>query len=509
MLLSVRSQSRNSQAMMPIAGTEPAQPAGRLTVPGAWETVKKYVSFLTRDTFLMFLLALTFVSGVFWAAVIPLWQIPDEPAHFGYIQDLGERASLLPEDKYFPAEVHTVFRQTRLAALPFHPETTQPFQSNSRDGPQEEAIKELPRSLRVERNTTEENAAKSYPSGYYLPASLVYRLLSSEDVFTIMFGLRIFSAFLTTLTVLFIYLTLKRFFRDEATAKATVLIIALSPMYIYMGMAVNVDVLVGLFFSVYLYLLTRAFTDGLSPRLNLLLALTAALGLWVKQTFLLAIPFYLILLVFLSFRRTLTPTRSLVPLLIFFATIAIFDGWLYLGDFIRTSPDVPGATAIQERSVSGFLKHFQDYWPLYRFYGFDSFWGNFGWLDTPLSQRMYDYLRWGSAAAAGGLVIHLIRSVFSRNIDVLALFYVSLSVTFVFSFLLVSYLSLTNGQGWNLQGRYFFPMIGPIIALLVLGATSFFKARPYKGALLLAVVVGMALFHADVLFRYVIPRFYA
>jgi len=494
---------------MQIAGTETQQAAGRLAVRRVPETLKKSVAFLAQDTFLVLLLAATFFSGVLWAAVIPLWQIPDEPAHFGYIQDLGERASLFPEDDYYPAEVHTVFRRTGLAALPFHPETTQPFQPDSRDGPQEDEIKELPRSLRVERNTPEENAAKSYPSGYYLLASLVYRTLSSQDIFTIMFGLRIFSAFLTTITMLFTYLTLKRFFRDEDTARATVLIIALSPMYIYMGMAVNVDVLVWLLFSIYLYLLTRAFTDGLSLRLNLLLALTAALGLWVKQTFLLAVPFYLILVVFLNFRRTLTPSHSLVSLLVFFATIAALDGWLYLGGFIVTSPDVPEGTMNQDRTVSGFLRHFQDYWPLYRFYGFDSFWGNFGWLDTSLSQRMYDFLRWGCAAATGALIIHLVRSAISRKIDALTLFYLSISITFVFAFLVVSYLRLTSGEVWNLQGRYFFPMIGPIIGLLVLGVVSLSSARVYKSAVLLALVAGMAWFHADVLIRYVIPRFYA
>src|SRR3990172_1737385 len=148
----------NARGEMQIAGTETQQAAGRLAVRRVPETLKKSVAFLAQDTFLVLLLAATFFSGVLWAAVIPLWQIPDEPAHFGYIQDLGERASLFPEDDYYPAEVHTVFWQTRLAALPFHPETTQPFQPDSRDGPEEDEIKELPRSLRVERNTPEENA---------------------------------------------------------------------------------------------------------------------------------------------------------------------------------------------------------------------------------------------------------------------------------------------------------------------------------------------------------------
>jgi len=492
-----------------LVGTETQQAAGRSIFLSVPEALKKGVALLTRDTFLILLLAVTFVSGVFWAAVIPIWQIPDEPAHYGYIQALGEDFSFLPpQDMLLSEDIRRVNDLTGLGAVPFHNDVTQPFTAGSRQGPQEEEVRELPRSPRVQDIVSSSNPAASYPSGYYFPASLIYRLLGSQDVLTIMFGLRIFSAFLTTVTMLFSYLTLKRFFPDESAAKATALVIALSPMYIYMGMAVNVDVLVWLFFSIYLYLLTRAFTDGLSMRLNLLLALTVALGLWVKQTFLLAIPFYLILLAFLNLRGMLTPGRAVVPVLVFFATIAALDGWLYLGgDFIRTSATYGGGGETKERSVVGFIQHFRDHWPRYR-WTFDTFWGNFGWLDTPLSQRSYDFLRWGSAVAAAGLVLYFITSTIRRKLDVLPLFYLALSVTFIASFTLVNYINITNGGDWLLQGRYFFPIIVPIIALQMRGLTWFVQVRPLREAVLIALVVGIVLFHVDVLFRYVLPRYY-
>ena len=491
-----------------LVGSETQQAAGRLITRNIAQAVKKGAAFLTRDTFLILLLAVTFVSGVFWAAVIPIWQIPDEPAHYGYIQALGEDFSLLPpQELRLSREIGVVDDLTGLGAVPFHNDVTQPFTGRSRQGPQEEEVRELPRSLRVQDIVSSSNPAASYPSGYYFPASLIYRLLGSQDVLTIMFGLRIFSAFLTTVTMLFSYLTLKRFFRDEATARATALIIAFSPMYIYMGMAVNVDVLVWLFFSIYLYLLTRAFTDGLSMRLNLLLALTVALGLWVKQTFLLAIPFYLILLAFLNLRGMLTPGRAVVPVLVFFATIAALDGWLYLGDFIRTSATYGGGGETKERSVLGFIQHFRDSWPRYR-WTFDTFWGNFGWLDTPLSQRSYDFLRWGSAVAAAGLVLYFITSTIRRKLDALPLFYLALSVTFIASLTLVNYINITKGGDWLLQGRYFFPIIVPIIALQVRGLTSWVSVRPLRDFVLLGLVIGIVLFQVDVLFRYVLPRYY-
>jgi hypothetical protein len=56
-------------------------------------------------------------------------------------------------------------------------------------------------------------------------------------------------------------------------------------------MSVNPDVWSGSL-SVFLYLVTYALDEGLSPRVNICIALTIVLGLWVKQTFLIAVPMY-------------------------------------------------------------------------------------------------------------------------------------------------------------------------------------------------------------------------
>jgi 4-amino-4-deoxy-L-arabinose transferase-like glycosyltransferase len=474
--------------------------------------LRKGAALVTQDAFLPLLLALTFFSGVVWAAVIPLWEPADERVHYAYIQDLGEGVdTLFPNEWSWPAEIRTVDGLTAIQDVRFEYEFFEPFQPDSRYGPREDAIRGLPRSLRVERNTAEKNTAKYYPPGYYFLASLVYRVLGSHDIFTVMFGLRIFSAFLTTITMLFSYLTLRRFFHDEATAKATALIIALSPIYIYMGMAVNVDVLVWLVFSIYLYLLTRALTDGLSPRLNLMLALTAALGLWVKQTLLMTVPFYLLLLVFLNFRRELTLSRSMFSLLVFFGMLALFDGWPYLSGTIVSSPEeVAGTGERQEASVIGFVRHFADKWATYRFV-FDTFWGNFGGGANPPfqgSERLQVASRLGSSLAFIGLGTYFVRSFRHRQIDPLPLFYFLITLMFIGSLTFVNYVRIISGEGWILQARYFLPLIVPIVGLQVLGLTSFSDARWYKSAVLLALVVGVAVSHTDTLFRYIIPHYY-
>ena len=90
----------------------------------------------------------------------------------------------------------------------------------------------------------------------------------------------------------------------------------------------------------------------------------------------------------------------------------------------------------------------------------------------------------------------------------LPLFYLALSVTFIASLTLVNYINITNGGDWLLQGRYFFPIIVPIIALQVRGLTSWVSVRPLRDFVLLGLVIGIVLFQVDVLFRYVLPRYY-
>jgi hypothetical protein len=503
-----------------VNGDSPAAGRRKNRLPG--RALDRAVAVIRQDVFLPILLFLTFFSGLFWAALIPVWELSDERVHYGYIQDLGEGVDrFMPDDMSWPAEIRAVDGLTAIQDVRFDYEFYQPYRPDSREGPQEGAIEGLPHSLRIERNTAETNTAKHYPPGYYFAASLVYRVVQSQDVLTVMFSLRAFSAFLTTLTMLFTYLTLKRLFADQAVAKATALIIALSPMYVYFGMAVNVDIMVFLLYSIYLYLLTRAFTGGLTMRLNLLLALTAAFGLWTKQTFMMAVPFYFVLLLFMNLRGTITLKQSVLPAAVFLGTLAVANGWLYLSGAIVSSPEsVQARNEPETVGLTGFIRHMQDRWIGYRWV-FDTFWGNFGGgANTPFqaSERLRIASRFGSALAFIGLLVYFGRAAYQHRFRVrdfladekqsLTAFFFVITCMFVASLVLVNYLIVADGEPWVLQARYFFPFVGPIVGLQVLGLTSFLQARWYRHGVLLALVVGVALSHTDTMFRYIIPHYY-
>jgi 4-amino-4-deoxy-L-arabinose transferase-like glycosyltransferase len=453
------------------------------------------------------LLGATFFFRVFWAAVIPAFQNPDEPQHLAYVQNLGEKVTLSPSE-WIPREIGFVEELTGLVGVPFHPAETQMFAARSLDGPKEEELDRVPDSLRTTDDIGRADSAANYPPTYYFIASLVYRALAGFDLLTIVFGIRALSALMSTGTMLFNYLTLRRFFGDDRTAKSSALIIGMSPMYANSGAAINPDVLVWLVFSVFLYLLTRAFDEGLSQGMNVGIGATMVVGTLVKQTFLIAVPMYGILLCFLLFRKLLSPKQAAYSLVTVLIMLAVLDGWLYASGVIRTSPSYPGEHEQQARTITGFVRHLSDRWQGYSG-TYDTFWGNFGWLDTPMSGRIFALIRTGSAIAIVGLVFYLVSSIAERRPDLKAMFFVLISVVFVSGWVVVNYLRITSGEGWLLQGRYFFPIIVPIIALLLRGLLWFVPYARARDGLLVALVVGVLWLQTDALAGYIVPRFYA
>lgn len=458
-----------------------------------------------EQAFVIILLSLTLTTRLLWAAIIPIWQTPDETAHYAYIQSLGEHLTLTPDDDLHQ-EVREVDSLTGLGSVQFHPDTTQLFAADSLDGPNEDAIEELPGDLRAAADGGRTNPATEYPPTYYLIASVVYRAASGFDVFAVMFSLRALSALLSTATMLVGYLTARRFFRDDRLAMVAALIVALSPMYAFAGMSVNPDVLVWLPFSIFLYLVTYALDEGLSPRVNIGIALTIVLGLWVKQTFLIAVPMYGIFIGIMYLKRSL-PLRDAIKYGGATALgIALLDGWLYLSGIIGTSPEYPGGVR-EDRSIQGFVRHIENRWSDYS-WTFDTAWGNFGWLDTPLSATVFDLIRFGCGVAAIGLVFYLLYTVARRQPDWKALCYVALSVTYVSIYVVLNYIRVTGGEPWLLQGRYFFPIIVPLVALLMRGFLWYVPGARARDVILVALVIGIVWLNADVIFRYVVPRYY-
>jgi hypothetical protein len=85
---------------------------------------------------------------------------------------------------------------------------------------------------------------------------------------------------------------------------------------------------------------------------------------------------------------------------------------------------------------------------------------------------------------------------------------VALSVTYVSIYVVLNYIRVTGGEPWLLQGRYFFQIIIPIVVLLMRGLLWYVPGARARDIILVALVIGMVWLNADVIFRYVVPRYY-
>jgi hypothetical protein len=239
---------------------------------------------------------------------------------------------------------------------------------------------------------------------------------------------------------------------------------------------------------------------------NIGIALTIVLGLWVKQTFLIAVPMYGVFIGMMYLKKSLAFQDAIKFGGVTALVIALLDGWLYLSGIIGTSPEYSGGVH-EDRSISGFVHHIWNRWSDYS-WTFDTAWGNFGWLDTPLSATVFDLIRFGCGVAAIGVVSYLSYTVARRQPDWKALCYAALSVTYVSIYVVLNYIRVTGGEPWLLQGRYFFPIIVPIVALLMRGLLWYVPGARARDVILVALVIGMVWLNADVVFRYVVPRYY-
>lgn len=456
---------------------------------------------ISDDPFLLIIPTTALVLGVLWAGLVPLWQIPDEPSHYAYVQSIAEGKSLFPERPY-ARELVVAHDLSGLDRLPFNSAARQEFSLGSMWGPSEYEVMSIPKRLRRDVEEGSYNPAIDYPPGYYMLASFVYRALGSHDLLTIMFGLRILSAVITSVTVLFSYLTLRMFFEERGLSRAATFLIVLSPMYIYMGMAVNVDVLLWMLFGLYIYLLTLALERGVSYWLSTTLALVVGIGLWVKQTFLIGIVFYLFLLVFEHFMRSTAWTKLVRLTILFLGTIFLIAGWLYFGGSIATTPYRKPFASF---NLSDFVGHLIDNWRTYRWAVHDAFWGFFGWFDAPLSPALYRTI--GFFSFIGFLSFLYYLKNLRKHSHIVAIFFLVLIIVFVGAMSFLNYSVVSSGEGWLLQGRYFFPLMAPIFAILLTGLTWFMRGG-LKVALVLAAIGAMVVFHALALFNHVIPRYY-
>jgi hypothetical protein len=138
---------------------------------------------------------------------------------------------------------------------------------------------------------------------------------------------------------------------------------------------------------------------------------------------------------------------------------------------------------------------------------FASFWGNFGWLNVPLSVECYFLLTVAVALSILGLIllaVRLVRGWVRWTTPRWRGFVVVLGAA---GLCLAQLLGTMVARGKPQQGRYLFPALPAFALLLVLGWLNVVRSR-WRRLVSYLVVVGLALLNAVSLFYSVIPFYY-
>ena len=439
-----------------------------------------------------FILCASTALGTHFAIHTPLWQAPDEPAHFNYVAQLADgvpgHPRIAPGD--YPAE-----RLERLKAEGF------------------------PAGADIAGIEYEDHQ----PPAYYYAASLPYRF-GGPDIAGRARLIRISGAILGLVTIALAWAIARAAWphEDRAIALATAAGVAFLPMHAAIVAAINNDVLADIAMAAVLLVAVRRVNGGLANGRFIVFG-GAALGLALLTKLTVYPAATILVLAEISGGArggralTIGALRPVIGALLLGAAVAA--PWFIRNAMVYGATDPFGLRAhdlvvigqpttaewIAEHGVAALLRRAS-------VFTFESFWGVFGWMGLFLDQRIYAVLAVFTAGAALGFAGYAGGAIRRgrRGRRVLAV----LAWTIAASVLGFVWYNLRFVQH---QGRYLFPALIPFTAFGALGVRWIVettmrrlgaseRARTIAArAALLGVAGGMLALSVLALTRYVIP----
>jgi hypothetical protein len=413
------------------------------------------------------------VRGLVWAAALPAWQGPDEPAHFSYIQRIANDHTI-PLFDHSPPDYFSVATNASVYSTGYLPSRTrEPLRHLRRDLPA------FPPEAdgRSEKNHGSLLGVWKYPPAYDLIATPAYLLPGLHTDTERMYAVRAVSAVIGALAVWLVYLLLIEAGATFLIAVLGALAYSLLPMVSQASALGNPDVLLmaslaGLTYQ--LLRLRRGWTRGGVVRV----ALWALLALLTKPiggpaALLIIVPLLAFVPATRAFPRRLAAVGALAgALVVCYVAMAVAATWQLFGT---------GGPVTSLRYGLSYLWQF--YLPplsfmdrkdaAYRAFGSLPSWrvwvetgtGFFGWLTTPMPSWAYNLAFWSVVAATAVAIVAGVTRPDRRTGAALALLIAGLANVLLLH--LAEILSLIQGSPeLLLQGRYLIAVIPLFVAAL-------------------------------------------
>jgi len=471
--------------------------------------LKRTIGYLRKTrTLLTILLIVFFLKGVAFSAVLPMLQGFDEPNHFPNIQhfsfsrldpdEFGRETSRQKTDLRKDTQ-NINFDQVRNTFF-----NTPNFTEGIKGAGEDEMIE----------NTQDRNYT-AFPEKYSFSAfarimSTVNWLLGSHDLLFRFFFLRIISVLFGVIIVYLAFLLAKSAGFSENASLLFAAILAFQPMLTNVTSIINYDVMLVLAFTLFIYAGINLIRFGFSRKFLFLSILAVVLGIFTKGTGI--ILFGLFVIVFLyAFQKKykLSKIKILVMAFSFLAICSVLTYFfspfsLQKLNLFESKSDFKSFS----HSISSYYSETVDSFEKYSL----TFWGNFGWINAPISIRLLHVIWVLELISLIGLLIFLIRR---NNPD-----FLPSKITVIF--LMLVFLTLECGvrfADWRLfdyrghiilgtSGRYFIPALASQLMLMAIGWGTFVKKESSFKIILKAGLALMVLLHCYSVLSIMIPRYY-
>jgi Predicted membrane protein (DUF2142) len=450
-----------------------------------------------------------------WSLIVPAFQVPDEPDHYAYVEQLATHGRPPANDAAAIARLSSS-EQALLIGLNTDRVRFHDYVPSLTTQAQQDALRG---ALDAEPSRGDGNgvslAGSPQPPLYYALQVPAYAVGASGSPLLSLQLMRLFSALLGGVTVLCVFLFLREALPAQPwTWTVGALGVAFQPLFGFISGGVNPDALLFATAAALFLCLARGFRRGLTPALALATGAALACGLLTKLNFAGLVPGALVALVVLGVRAEGARSPRALRLPALAAAVAAVPALLMvLANVAVWGRDATGATTgvfrpVVGASLGGGLRY------LLHFYGGElrrlwvrGFVGWYGWVDTAFPGWVYGAGLGLLAAVALLAVVALVRAraaVRSRLAELLA-----------YALMAAGLLAVIGANSYNLhlrqaggagQTRYLLPLLALYAGVLVLAT----RALGRRWAPLIGIALVLLTLADDVFSQLlVIARYYA
>ena len=458
------------------------------------------------------LIVTAFFNALSWIILIPVWQYPDEQAHFAQVQDIAEIGKIPADglDTSWEIALSEKILGTERDGFgnnkyTYHPKYKIDY-SPKLNVSYESEIASLPTSSRTQLVKKE---ATHNPPLYYFMGSIIYRIFYNTNLFTRVYVIRLMSASIFLGSIILAYKIGKLIFeKNSILIIALTALVAFKPMLVYSSTGILPDTLTNILFSAILFLSIKILKEGFKRTTLLLIGMSAIFGFLTRQQFLIALFPALLATIYTLCKETNYIKKFLLflaSLILFFyftnthgTTLPFFNNFRLADISIFRFENISLASFFSHQLFT--IRHTAlEVWPWYL--------GVYKWLSLTLPPIYYQIINRIVIISVIGLLLRVLVIIKDKKIRE-----IDLHLVFLFVISLLYYLVLTvweyffwlkNGFYFGIQGRYFFPLVVAHLAILLTGLVQIFKLffKNYASYLVLLLVPLMIIFNDLSLFH--------